>query len=204
MKSEDDLRSMTVAQLRQYANDEGIDLGGASAKEDIILAIMLAEGEAEATQPIAEQQPAKPEEDERRESRAEGEEAEGESGELMGQPELAATIGGTAPIEPEQQFTTGPDPEELVGEPTAELMREGIIEDPARTDEAPLVSVGEPDWDLMPASVREVLEARDMPITTEGLQRQETVESPAAYAAIQSAQEEEAQVEPEPRTSRIA
>lgn len=39
-----DFNSMTVAELRTYAEDNEIDLEGATKKDDIILAIKVAEG----------------------------------------------------------------------------------------------------------------------------------------------------------------
>lgn len=38
-EEQDDLRSMTVAQLRKIAEEEGVELGTAARKDDIIAAI---------------------------------------------------------------------------------------------------------------------------------------------------------------------
>lgn len=164
MKTEEELRSMTVTQLREYADAEGIDLGSASLKDDIILAILMAQEEP-VDPPAASEPPA-------------AEEAsEGEGTKLTGQEDIAATIG---PPEEQPVIVTGEvDPTEFQGEPTKEIV--GNIEnmDVASSDEAPLVSTGEPNWELMPASVLEVLRAQNMPITTEGLREQAPATSEA-------------------------
>jgi hypothetical protein len=162
---------MTIAQLRAYANDEGIDLGGASAKDDIILAIMVAEGNgAEGRAEEGGGTPTDPGFGIEKDVEEEGE--EGEEGGLMGQEDLAAAMGDTAPLVPPPVISSGTDVSGIIGEPTLELVAQGIIKDVATIDEAPLVSVGEADKELMPPSVLEVLNAQNMPYTEEALREQ--------------------------------
>jgi hypothetical protein len=138
VKSEQELRSMQVTQLRQYANDEGIDLGSATNKEDIVTSILSAEnGSGDPTSPA----PNVP---------------------LTGQPEVAGQI---------DRKSAAADQDAQLQNRSAEEQPTGVIEEVpvAAIEQAVFVRATGPDWDVMPASVLEVLQARNMPITTEAL-----------------------------------
>lgn len=137
---------MTVSQLRDYADAEGIDLGSATLKEDIVLAIMVAQ---------------------------EGSDPTGNEGEpALTQPELATANG---PLPEDELDAPGIQGEEG---PPNEIQEEVPV---AAIEQAVRVRSEGPNWDLMPASVLEVLRARNMPVTTEALRAQPvTVERAAA------------------------